>query len=86
TRLGEDIGSLSVLERYAAWRRFDTAMLAAGMDAFVWLFSNDNPLLRFARGAGLAVVNRIGPARRFFMQEAGGAVGDLPRLLRGEAL
>lgn len=86
TRLGEDIGSLAVLERYAAWRRFDNTMLAAGMDAFVWLFSNDNPLLRFARGAGLAVVNRIGPARRFFMQEAGGAVGDLPRLLRGKAL
>ena len=32
------------------------------------------------------LVNRIGPARRFFMREAGGAVGDLPRLLRGEAL
>jgi 2-octaprenyl-6-methoxyphenol hydroxylase len=86
SRLGEDIGSLAVLERYAAWRRFDNVMLSAGMDAFVWLFSNDNPLLRFARGAGLAVVNRIAPARRFFMQEAGGAVGDLPRLLRGEAL
>jgi 2-octaprenyl-6-methoxyphenol hydroxylase len=34
----------------------------------------------------MSLVNRIGPARRFFMQEAGGAVGDLPRLLRGEAL
>ncbi|HYG26891.1 MAG TPA: UbiH/UbiF/VisC/COQ6 family ubiquinone biosynthesis hydroxylase [Caulobacteraceae bacterium] len=85
-RLGDDIGSLAVLERYAAWRRFDNVMLSAGMDAFVWLFSNDNPLIRTVRGAGMAVVNRIGPARRFFMQEAGGAVGDLPRLLRGEAL
>jgi 2-octaprenyl-6-methoxyphenol hydroxylase len=56
------------------------------MDAFVHLFSNDNPLLRLARGAGMAIVNRIGPARRAFMHEAGGAVGDLPRLLRGEAL
>jgi 2-octaprenyl-6-methoxyphenol hydroxylase len=85
-RLGEDIGSEVVLERYAAWRRFDTVMLSAGMDAFVHLFSNDNPLLRLARGAGMAAVNRIGPARRFFMHQAGGAVGDLPRLLRGEAL
>ena len=85
-RLGEDIGSPVVLERYAAWRRFDTATLAAGTDLFVRLFSNDNPLLRLARGAGMAAVNRIGPARRFFMTEAGGAVGDLPRLLRGEAL
>ncbi len=86
SRLGEDIGSELVLDRYGAWRRFDTMTLAAGMDAFVWLFSNDHPLLRLARGVGMSVVNRIGPARRFFMQEAGGAVGDLPRLLRGEAL
>jgi 2-octaprenyl-6-methoxyphenol hydroxylase len=85
-RLGEDIGSEAVLERYAAWRRFDTAMLAAGMDLFVRLFSNDDPILRLGRGLGMAAVNRIGPARRFFMQEAGGAVGDLPKLLRGEAL
>ena len=85
-RLGEDIGSEVVLERYAAWRRFDTATLSAGMDAFVRLFSNDITPVRLARGLGMAAVNRIGPARRFFMQEAGGAVGQLPRLLRGEAL
>lgn len=85
-RIGEDIGSEAVLERYAAWRRFDNTMLSAGMDLFVHLFSNDIAPLRLARGLGLAVVNRIGPARRFFMREAGGAVGDLPRLLRGEAL
>jgi len=86
SRLGEDIGSETVLDRYGRWRRFDTMSLAAGMDAFVWLFSNDHPLIRMARGMGMAAVNRIAPARRFFMQEAGGAVGDLPKLLRGEAL
>jgi 2-octaprenyl-6-methoxyphenol hydroxylase len=86
TRLGEDIGSEVVLERYARWRNFDNVMLAAATDVFTRLFSNDNPLLRLARGAGMAAVNRIGPARRFFMADAGGAAGDLPRLLRGEAL
>ncbi|CAN1563354.1 UbiH 2-polyprenyl-6-methoxyphenol hydroxylase and related FAD-dependent oxidoreductases [Caulobacteraceae bacterium] len=86
SRLGEDFGSETVLERYAGWRRFDTNTLAAGMDAFVWLFSNDNPLIRLVRGVGMAAINRIGPARRFFMHEAGGAVGELPRLLRGQAL
>jgi 2-octaprenyl-6-methoxyphenol hydroxylase len=85
-RLGEDIGSEVVLERYAAWRRFDTVSISLAADAFVRLFSNDHPLLRVARGVGMAAVNRIGPARRFFMTEAGGAIGDLPRLLRGEAL
>jgi 2-octaprenyl-6-methoxyphenol hydroxylase len=85
-RLGEDIGSEVVLQRYAAWRRLDTVSISLAADAFVRLFSNDNPALRLARGLGMAAVNRIGPARRFFMSEAGGAVGDLPRLLKGDAL
>jgi 2-octaprenyl-6-methoxyphenol hydroxylase len=61
-------------------------MLAAATDGFTRLFSNDNPLLRLARGLGMSAVDRMGPARRFFMQEAGGATGELPRLLKGEAL
>lgn len=83
-RLGEDIGAETVLERYARWRRFDNAALAAGFDAFVRLFSNDIAPVRLARDIGMAAVNRIGPLRRAFMHEAGGATGDLPRLLRGE--
>jgi 2-octaprenyl-6-methoxyphenol hydroxylase len=85
-RNGEDIGSETVLERYAAWRRFDNVMLAAATDVFVRLFSNDIAPIRALRGAGIAVTNLIAPARKFFMREAGGAVGDLPRLLRGERL
>jgi 2-octaprenyl-6-methoxyphenol hydroxylase len=85
-RLGEDIGALAVLERYARWRRLDNIAVALATDGFTRLFSNDQPLVRAARDAGMALVNRIGPARRFFMREAGGDVGDLPRLLRGEAL
>ncbi|HEY2049626.1 MAG TPA: UbiH/UbiF/VisC/COQ6 family ubiquinone biosynthesis hydroxylase [Caulobacteraceae bacterium] len=83
-RLGEDIGSAAVLERYARWRSLDNVGVALATDLFNRLFSNDHPLVRAARGAGMAVVNRIGPARRVFMTEAGGAAGDLPRLLRGE--
>jgi len=85
-RLGEDLGALGVLERYARWRSVDNLGVAVATDLFTRLFSNDNPLIRAARGAGIAVVNRIGPARRLLMSEAGGAVGDLPRLLRGHAL
>lgn len=85
-RLGEDIGSDQVLDRYARWRRFDNTVLAAGFDGFVRLFSNDVAPIRFARDLGMAAVNRIAPLRRLFMQEAGGATGDLPRLLRGEAI
>lgn len=85
-RNGEDIGSETVLDRYARWRRFDNTALAAGFDAFVRLFSNDLPPVRLARDLGMAAVNRIAPLRRAFMHEAGGATGDLPRLMRGEAV
>ncbi|HEY1223989.1 MAG TPA: UbiH/UbiF/VisC/COQ6 family ubiquinone biosynthesis hydroxylase [Brevundimonas sp.] len=85
-RLGEDIGSEIVLDRYARWRRFDNTALAAGFDGFVRLFSNDLPPVRLARDIGMAVVNRIPALRKAFMHEAGGATGDLPKLLRGEAL
>lgn len=85
-RCGEDIGSTTVLDRYARWRRFDNVTLAAGFDGIVRLFSNDIAPVRLARGLGMAVANRIGPLRQALMHEAGGAVGDLPRLLRGVPL
>ncbi|HEX8232018.1 MAG TPA: UbiH/UbiF/VisC/COQ6 family ubiquinone biosynthesis hydroxylase [Caulobacteraceae bacterium] len=85
-RLGEDIGSEAVLERYARWRRTDTVALSVATDVFDRLFSTDLPPVRLARGLGMAAVNRLAPARRWFMTEAGGASGDLPRLLRGESL
>ena len=85
-RLGQDLGDLSVLERYASWRRTDTMTLAVSCDAFVRLFSNDIAPLRALRTLGLGLVDAIGPARRFFASHAGGGVGDLPKLLRGESL
>lgn len=85
-RLGEDIGSSFVLERYQQWRRFDNVASSLGMDLLNRLFSNDLPPVRLARDLGLAAVNKMPPLRRYFMRQAGGAVGDLPRLLRGEAL
>ena len=85
-RLGEDIGSASVLERYVRWRRFDNLTMAAMTDGFDRLFATDNVIVRSVRDAGMAAVNAVPAARRFFMAEAGGAVGDLPRLLKGEAL
>jgi 2-octaprenyl-6-methoxyphenol hydroxylase len=60
--------------------------MALATDALTRLFSNDWGRLRIARDIGMAAVGRIGPARRYFMQHAGGATGDLPRLLQGEAL
>ncbi len=83
-RLGEDIGSDLVLERYAKWRRFDNVSTSAIMDGFVRLFSNDNPVVRLVRDAGMGLFNRVPVLRGFVMEDAGAATGDLPKLLRGE--
>ncbi|MBL1436912.1 MAG: UbiH/UbiF/VisC/COQ6 family ubiquinone biosynthesis hydroxylase [Rhodobacteraceae bacterium] len=85
-RRGEDIGNALVLARYAQWRGVDTAALTASTDLINMLFSNNNPLLRAARVAGLGIVNAIPSARRDFIREAAGLTGDLPRLLKGQPI
>jgi 2-octaprenyl-6-methoxyphenol hydroxylase len=84
-RLGLDFGQIDLLRRYERWRRFDSFTLAAATDALTRLFSNDIAPLRVLRDFGMGVVDQIGPARRFFMRHAGGDIGKLPRLMRGEA-
>ncbi len=85
-RRGQDIGSVTVLDQYQVWRRFDNTALALATDSFKRLFSNDNPLLRMARDIGMAAINAMPGARRGFIREAAGLTGDLPRLMQGEAL
>lgn len=85
-RRGEDIGAVDVLERYAAWRRFDATLLARATDTFNALFSNDNATVRAVRDIGLGIVNATPALRRGFMREAAGLTGDLPRLLQGRPL
>ena len=85
-RLGLDIGQAPVLERYQRWRRFDNVLLASVTDGLNRLFSNDLAPLRLARDLGLAAVNRLAPLKRFLMRDAMGITGELPRLVKGEAL
>lgn len=83
-RLGLDIGSAPILERYEQWRRFDSTTSALSFDALNRLFSNDSTLLRAARDVGLSLVDRLPALKRTFVTEASGLSGDLPRLLKGE--
>jgi 2-octaprenyl-6-methoxyphenol hydroxylase len=85
-KLGLDPGSPSVLETYARWRRFDTVMTAVATDGLSRLFSNDNPALRAVRGVGLRAAGSVGALKGFFMREAAGETGRLPKLLQGEAV
>ncbi|HEY8277950.1 MAG TPA: FAD-dependent monooxygenase [Methyloceanibacter sp.] len=83
-RLGLDIGNPVLLERYERWRRFDSALSATVMDNLNKLFSNDSAPLRVLRDLALGLVDRTPPLKRFFVREAAGLTGDVPRLLKGE--
>jgi 2-octaprenyl-6-methoxyphenol hydroxylase len=83
-RLGLDHGGLATLERYQAWRRLDTVLVAGMTDGLNRLFSNDNTALRLVRDLGLGLVDRIDPLKGFFMDEAAGLHRRLPKLLTGE--
>jgi 2-octaprenyl-6-methoxyphenol hydroxylase len=83
-RLGID--PATVLERYQRWRRFDTMAMGVATDGLNRLFSNHSEVLRAVRDLGLGVVNRLPVLKRMFIREAAGLAGDVPKLLKGEAL
>jgi 2-octaprenyl-6-methoxyphenol hydroxylase len=85
-RLGMDLGDGQCLARYERWRRFDNLLMLGLTDTLVRLFSNDRAPLKIARDLGMAAVNRTPPLKHFFMRHAMGLTGEMPRLLKGEAL
>ncbi|HEY2231208.1 MAG TPA: ubiquinone biosynthesis hydroxylase [Xanthobacteraceae bacterium] len=85
-RLGLDPGSAATLARYQRWRRFDTMAMGVATDGLNRLFSNRSDVLRFTRDLGLGLVDRLPGLKRLFIREAAGLVGEVPRLLKGEAL
>jgi 2-octaprenyl-6-methoxyphenol hydroxylase len=85
-RLGIDPGQADVLERYQRWRRFDTMAMGMATNTLNFLFSNESTLLRTMRDIGLGLVDRAPPLKGMFIRQAAGLSGEIPRLLKGEAL
>jgi 2-octaprenyl-6-methoxyphenol hydroxylase len=85
-RLGLDPGGAAVLERYQRWRRFDTMTMGVATDGLNRLFSNRSDMLRAVRDVGLGLVDRMPKLKSFFIREAAGLTGEVPKLLRGESL
>ncbi|PDT13322.1 ubiquinone biosynthesis hydroxylase [Rhizobium sp. M1] len=86
-RLGLDIGSINILERYQTWRRFDTFRMGVTTDVLNRLFSNDAMPIRVARDVGLGIVDRLPRLKSFFIGQAAGTTAkDNPRLLTGQTI
>jgi len=80
--LGLDPGSEAVLADYQRRRRFDTVAMGAVTDGLNRLLSTGS-LLRPFLGAGMRLVDRLGPLKSRIIREAAGIEGELPLLLQG---
>ena len=75
-----------MLDRYQRWRRFDTMAMGVATDGLNRLFSNNSDVLKLVRDVGLGMVDRMPALKYLFIREAAGVTGEVPKLLRGEAL
>jgi len=82
-RLGLDFGDAQLLDRYSRWRSIDTLLIAVSTDGLNRLFSIPGKTASAVRRFGMAMVQRAAPAKAFFMAEARGESGALPKMLQG---
>lgn len=68
----KDLGAPELLARYQAECRPANMLMLAATDVLDRLFSNNNPVLRFARDVGIAGVNRLPALRKAFVKHAMG--------------
>ncbi len=81
-RLGLDPGDAQVLARYERWRASDGLMVAAATDGLTRLFGIPGRGASLVRRIGMAGVQRLPLLKNWFMDEARGVSGTLPRLLQ----
>lgn len=60
----------ALLARYESERRRANALMMGAMDGFYHLFSNELPVLKFARQLGLTLAQRAGPLKRLVSRYA----------------
>ena len=81
-RLGLEPGDAQLLARYERWRGLDSFMVALATDGLTRLFGIPGKTASAVRRFGMAGVQRAGPLKHWFMDEARGVSGDLPEMLR----
>jgi 2-octaprenyl-6-methoxyphenol hydroxylase len=68
--LGQDYGCQTFLQNFSRKRKFDHKSLFLFTHLVTKLFEIDNSLVSMVRQTGFALVNRIGPLKRYFMKRA----------------
>ncbi len=86
TQRRQSISAQPVLRRYERWRRADNLPMLVAVDNFQRMFATEQPVLAWLRSAGMGMLNKLPPVKRFIIDYAMGKRLDLPKLARGEAL
>lgn len=89
--LAEELSSLKAVQKsfylyknlrpYERWRKADALKVIATMEGFKQVFDGDNELKRLIRNLGLGIASKVGPVKQFFIQQATGGSGRLPKLV-----
>lgn len=79
---GRDIGSLSILRKYARWRRAENSPIIIAIEALKYLFENNVPGVACMRNVGMNVFDTAPLLKEIVMQYAMGLAGDLPTMAR----
>lgn len=82
TRQGAPLGDVRVLARYERRRRTDNATMLKAMEGFCRGFGYQHLMLKWARNAGLRMVDSVMPLKRFFIRQALGERADLPDIMK----
>ncbi len=85
-RLGLDPGGAERARPLPALAAVRHLAMGIATDGLNRLFSNRSDALRLVRDVGLGLVDRVPALKRLFIREAAGLTGEVPKLLRGEAL
>ncbi|MEJ2455612.1 MAG: 2-octaprenyl-6-methoxyphenyl hydroxylase [Candidatus Thiodiazotropha sp.] len=82
----QDVGDMTLLKRYAEWRRRDQQAVAWITDSLARLFANPLGPLRLARNLGLLGLDGLPSLKHLVARQFMGINGRLPRLGRGVSL
>jgi 2-octaprenylphenol hydroxylase len=70
------------LKAFARWRKTEASEMVAAMEAIKQIFTPQQGLAKFVRGAGLSLLNQIKPAKSAMIKQALGLKTGLPSLAR----
>ncbi|OAT75158.1 FAD-dependent 2-octaprenylphenol hydroxylase [Mangrovibacter phragmitis] len=78
---GKDIGQYLYLKRYERQRKYNAALMLAGMQSFRELFAGTNPALKLVRDVGLKLADTLPGVKPRIIRQAMG-LNNLPQWLR----